>query len=119
MSRFNHYFQNQFAGCVVLAIGRDESRDRDIRVVALPGEFTMVGLADGVDAWVAGVNSMGSPLIAQAAARLKLLANGTLHLTPTPGARRRAVLSLEDDPPQTRVRLLANEESTPRRRLNV
>jgi hypothetical protein len=120
VSRFNHYFQNQFAGCVVLAIGRDEGRDRDVRIVALPGEFSVVGLCDGTDTWVAGVNSMGSPLIAQAAARLKMLADGTLHLTPTPGARRRITVSLDDDPPPPpRVKLVAVDEPTPRRRLNV
>lgn len=121
MNRFNHFMQTQFAGCVVLAVGRDECRGRDVRVVALPGEFQLVGLCDGTDAWIAGINAMGSPLIAQAAARLPLLANGTLHLTPTPGARKRLLVALDDDPPPapTRVRLVIDDEPTPRRKLNV
>ena len=53
--RFNHYFSNHFGSCRLLKEMRDPHRERDVSVYALPGEFSCVGITDGIDAWVAPV----------------------------------------------------------------
>ncbi len=51
MNRWNHHFENHFGSCVLL----DNCRDRAVKLYALPGEFDLVGVTDGTDAWVAPV----------------------------------------------------------------
>lgn len=51
--RYNHHIQAHFGACVLLAKAHDPHRARDVRVHALPGEFDVVGISDGTDAWVA------------------------------------------------------------------
>lgn len=53
--KYNHYFANQFGSCRLLKTGRDPHRNRDVRIYALPGEFEVVGMTDGVDSWIAPV----------------------------------------------------------------
>lgn len=55
MSRFNRFMESHFAGCRLLANTTDNCRGRQVRVYALPGEFAVVGVCDGVDAWLAPV----------------------------------------------------------------
>lgn len=55
MARFNEYFKNHWDGCRLLAEARDNHRNRDVRIFMVPGEFDIVGVSDGTDAWVAPV----------------------------------------------------------------
>lgn len=54
-NRFNHYFNTHFSSCVLLAHAHDPYRQRDVQLRLLPGEFDVVGVTDGTDAWVAPV----------------------------------------------------------------
>lgn len=53
MSRFNHHFNNHFSSCKLLAEAHDPHRNRDVSVYLIPGTVEVVGVSDGVDAWVA------------------------------------------------------------------
>ena len=55
MSRYNHHFANHFSGCLLLAHAHDPYRNRDVQLRQLPGEFDVVGVTDGTDAWIAPV----------------------------------------------------------------
>lgn len=52
---FKYHINNHFAGCHVLGLAKDEHRNRDVKVFALPGVFDVVGVFDGTDAWIAPV----------------------------------------------------------------
>jgi hypothetical protein len=53
VANFKHYFNNNFAGCRLIAHARDEHRNRDVRLYLIPGHLDAVGVTDGVDKWVA------------------------------------------------------------------
>lgn len=53
--RFNKLLGSHFAGCLVLARARDVYRNRDVTVHMIPGDFSIVGVSDGVEAWIAPV----------------------------------------------------------------
>lgn len=55
MSRFNHYFANDFAACKLLAKTHDPHRNRDVRLYMVPGIDDAIGVTDGVDKWIAPV----------------------------------------------------------------
>lgn len=55
--RFNSYLNGHFKSCRLLATARDTHRERDVRVYQIPGEFEIVGVCDGVDAWIAPVTA--------------------------------------------------------------
>lgn len=57
MSRYNHHFQNHFSSCVLLARAFDPHRNRNVELRMLPGQFDVVGVTDGTDAWIAPVVS--------------------------------------------------------------
>ena len=62
MSRYNRYFLNHFSDCRLIVEGFDEHRNRKVQVRLIPGEFDVVGISDGVDAWVAPVSVAPSTL---------------------------------------------------------
>src|SRR3954463_522104 len=53
--RFNHYLNAHFqqGECRLIAHARDECRQRDVRLYAIPGFWDVVGVTDGTDAWIA------------------------------------------------------------------
>lgn len=53
--RFNEHLRSHFGSCRRLAKARDEHRNRDVTLFLIPGEFDIVGVSDGVDAWVSPV----------------------------------------------------------------
>lgn len=55
MARYNHHFANHFGGCRLLKSGHDPHRNRPVKIYAIPGEFDVVGISDGTDAWIAPV----------------------------------------------------------------
>lgn len=60
--RYNHHFANHFGSCRLLYEGRDPHRGRDVQVRLIPGEFDVVGVTDGVDAWVASTATAPSEM---------------------------------------------------------
>lgn len=77
---FKHHINSHFSGCVCLAQTRDECRDRTVHVYALPGEFDLVGVSDGTDAWVAPV--VADPFSVNVKRLLEDHAKGVLHNRP-------------------------------------
>lgn len=59
MNRFNVYLNTHFqgSGCRLIARARDTCRSRDVRLYAVPGHFNVVGVSDGIDAWIAPVSA--------------------------------------------------------------
>lgn len=55
MSKFNTYFNNDFAGCRLLAKAYDHCRDRNVNIYLVPGFDDCVGVSDGTDKWIAPV----------------------------------------------------------------
>jgi hypothetical protein len=51
--RFNNYMANHFSSCTLIARAYDKCRNRDVTLHAIPGHWDVVGVSDGVDAWVA------------------------------------------------------------------
>lgn len=116
MSRYNHYFASFFAGCRVIAQGRDEHRNRDVTVHLLPGEFDVVGIQDGVDAWIAPVSVAPSALFDRVRRAIFALKEGKpIDTGPTPSddppARRRITLPPQDvvEPPSPPRRRISQE----------
>ena len=102
--RFNHLFASQFGSCRLLKKGHDPHRNRDVRIYALPGEFEIVGMTDGVDCWVAPV------------------ATGFLEDVRKLLARIRAgedVRAVEDDRPPARRRINVSEGQSPTGRMTT
>lgn len=50
---YKHHMNNHWAGCRLLAQTRDHCRNRDVKLFLVPGQFDVVGVSDGTDAWVA------------------------------------------------------------------
>lgn len=55
--KYNHLFMSKFEGCVHLASYHDPHRQRDVKVFMVPGDHEHVGIYDGVDTWIAPVNT--------------------------------------------------------------
>lgn len=55
MSKFNHFMSTHFSGggCRLIARARDACRNRDVTLHQIPGYWDVVGVSDGVDAWIA------------------------------------------------------------------
>lgn len=114
MSRYNDLFRSHFAGCVLLAKAHDPYRQRNVELRMVPGQFDVVGVSDGTDAWIAPV--AGDPFRVNIARLIEdARAGRTPVFTPT---RRRIVAEPEVKP---RVRVTVNEEPAPvmRRRIHV
>lgn len=52
---YRNWINCHFDNCRLLANAYDEHRNRAVRVFMMPGVFDVVGVSDGVDAWVAPV----------------------------------------------------------------
>ena len=57
MSRYNHHLMNHFGACRLLKSAHDPHRDRPVKIYAIPGEFDVVGITDGTDAWIGPVST--------------------------------------------------------------
>lgn len=51
--RYNRHLCEHFKNCRLLKIGHDPHRNRRVEIRFIPGEFEVVGMTDGVEAWVA------------------------------------------------------------------
>ncbi len=118
MSRFNHYFANDFASCKLIAYARDNCRGRDVRIFKMPDNVECVGVSDGVDKWIAPV--IANPFSIDIIKWMKNHIDGIPNPKPEPpGApkqgRKRIVLEDEGKPPAIARRpLKLTEEPTPR-----
>lgn len=52
MGRYNGRLDSKFEGCMIVGHVKDEGRSRLITCYAIPEEPAVVGLYDGIDAWV-------------------------------------------------------------------
>lgn len=99
--RFNKFMQSHFAGCRLLAHARDTCRNRQVKVYALPGEFDVVGVSDGVDAWMAPV--VADPFTVNVGRLLQQIREGkdpAVAGTQAGTSRPRMRISLDDAPAQ-------------------
>lgn len=56
--KYNHFFESHFSGCLHIAGYHDPHRNRDVKIFMVPGDHSVVGVCDGVDAWIAPANIM-------------------------------------------------------------
>lgn len=124
MSKFNVYMNSHFSagGCRLIARARDTSRQRDVKLFAIPGHYDVVGVSDGVDAWVAP--AAAGPFFKTATGDCvkllqKLQAGEALPAVPDAPAivvaRRRVVLQGDGPPPPDPAALAAAAVTTRRR----
>ncbi len=52
MNRYNVMMNSHFSSCVLLAKAHDPYRNRDVQIRMIPGDFSIVGVTDGTDAWI-------------------------------------------------------------------
>lgn len=55
--KYNRHFQDHFRSCQLLKTGHDPHRNRRVEIRFIPGEYEVVGITDGTDAWVAPVST--------------------------------------------------------------
>lgn len=92
MANYKLHMNSKFASCRLLAHARDNHRNRDVKLYAIPGEFDVVGVSDGVDVWIAPTSI--NPFSVNVKQLLEKLARGE-DLTPAP-LRRRFPAATED-----------------------
>lgn len=98
--RFNHFMASHFksGGCRLIARARDTCRNRDVELYQIPGEWDVVGVSDGTDAWIAP--SAASPFFKTATGDvseiLRRMKMGE-PLPPVPNAPRARVRIEEDE----------------------
>lgn len=122
MSSFSRYFNNNFAGCRLIAYARDNHRNRDVAIYLMPGNVADVGVTDGVDKWICPV--IANPFSVNVPQLVRDILAGKSIPTPTPmgerqdkrrprkiieepisaPTRRRALLSDPTAPNQTKAR---------------
>lgn len=125
ISSFKYWINNRFEGCVHIATTHDPYRNRDVKVYAMPGDFELVGISDGVDCWVAPVSA--NPFIrfgVDVKKLLGLLREGTFKGPANAGTlERRRIISQEmsEDYVRKRIELAVAATPTPasRRIINV
>lgn len=104
--RFNQYMNAHFrqSECRLIARAHDNSRNRDVCLYALPGHFDLIGVSDGVDAWIAP--AVPGPFYGNATADCADILRRLKAGEAIPDVRAtRTRVRLEDDPtPQPRSR---------------
>jgi hypothetical protein len=107
MNRFNEYMSSNFrsGGCRLIARARDNCRNRDVTIHAMPGYWDVVGVTDGVDAWVAPASAglFFGTATGDCADLMRRLQAGE-PLPPVPETRSRKRVILDDPQPLTAVR---------------
>ena len=106
MPDYNHLINSHFSSCRLLANARDNHRNRDVRLYAIPGNFEFVGVTDGTDSWVAPTSI--NPFSANVQRLLEDMRAGKpieVNQLPSKHERRKIVLTAPDStPPQKRTR---------------
>lgn len=104
--RYNHHLQNHFGSCLLLARAHDAHRGRDVQLRALPGEFDVVGVTDGTDAWLAPATCR--PFGVDVAALLQRVRDGT-HTAPRGRPRHALAEDAQEPQPAPRRRRVIEE----------
>lgn len=107
-NRFNTYMTSHFSGCRLLANAVDPYRNSQVKLYALPGEFDLVGVTDGTDAWMAPVS--GDPFSVSVKRIMSDIREG--KEVASPGRQRQRVVIAQ---PRTRV----TTEQQPQRKERV
>lgn len=114
--RYNHHFANHFGSCLLLAHARDPHRERDVQLRMLPGEFEVVGVTDGTDAWIAPV--AGDPFGVGIKRILDGVREGRMPSPQPLGARKpRRALTTRPAPEQGPPQAIPEPTPRPRRQL--
>lgn len=116
MGKYSSYFQAHFRGLRLLVEGEDPHRGRPVKIYAIPGDFSIVGVTDTIDAWIAPTTVAPSPLFDKVRKALYALQRGepvpnAVEEAAAPVRRRLTALSA----PQTDT----PTQDTPRRRVTV
>lgn len=123
--KYNHLFNTHFSGCLHIAGYHDPHRNRNVKIFMVPGDHSVVGICDGVDAWVAPVNIMvpghsGGPGKVDLVAILQSVRDGTFKgPAPTKITRRMIRLESATQPGQQGTEAPAETKTTRRRFINV
>ena len=127
MNAYKHHFANHFKSCRLLGKGHDPHRNREVEFRALPGNFDLVGITDGVDAWICPASSPFILKIKQALDQIREGGNPDVVMLAreddSPPKKRKRVVEEEEPEPQPRKRRAVIEEEEEvqprRRRINV
>lgn len=114
MNRFNAYMSSHYSGCKLIAESEDLFRKRPVRLYLIPGEFEVIGVSDGTDAWIAPV--VPQCFRVDVADIVKRIRAGESVPVIRTASRRRVTLVEEEPEPAPRRRVLLEEEPQPRRR---
>lgn len=114
MNAYKHHFANHFKSCRLLGKGHDPHRNREVEFRAIPGNFDLVGITDGVDAWICPASS---PFILKIKQALEQIRGGgnpdVVFLTQegsAPTKKRKHVEEEQEPPPRPRQRRSVIEE---------
>lgn len=119
MSRYNLLINTHFSSCRLLVEGHDPHRDRKVKVFMVPGDFSVVGLTDGVDSWIAPTSVAPSDLFDKVRRVLHDIQNGK-HVEVAQVGRARIRVQPPTEAPKPRVRVSAAQTPTQeRRRIHV
>ena len=132
MNRWNSQINSHFSGCPVIATAYDPYRERQVTLHALPGQFDIVGITDGTDAWIAPSNihpfSVNIPKLLETFKkgehlhpRVKVI----VGVSPQPTTTTRTRITVtgriinEDEEAQTQLNKALDQQQTLRRRVHV
>lgn len=123
--KYNHLFDSRFSGCLHLASYHDPHRNRNVKIFMIPGDHEVVGVSDGVDAWIAPANIMvpghsGGPGKIDLVAILHSVRAGTFK-GPAAAKIPRRMIRLESaaQPGQQETKAPAEVRTTRRKFINV
>lgn len=113
---------SHFSGCRLLARARDTSRNRDVSLHQIPGHWDVVGVSDGVDAWIAPCAA--GPFFKTATGNVvdimrRLQAGEPVAEVPDAPRAKRARVQMDDDEPAPRpakrARVIEEAQPEPKR----
>jgi hypothetical protein len=119
ISSFKYWMGSKFEGCIHIASTHDPYRNRDVKVFAMPGDFELVGISDGVDCWICPVSA--NPFIrfgVDVKALLGTLRDGTFRGPALAGTLQRRRI-IDQQPPERRVIAEVQQQPARRRIINV
>lgn len=108
VSDLKYHQKSNFAQCRHIANAYDPHRLRDVKLYHIPGDFTVVGVSDGVDTWIAPTAC--NPFSVDVVRLYERIRNGEILEAPNQ-VRKRIVVALPQlapTPTTTRTRIHVN-----------